>query len=118
MAKCDPIDPGLVVEDNARREGSLCSDYAHLGEQLSRRNIEIETITARVRALEIAVPTWGVGTGGTRFARFPGPGEPRSIYEKLDDCKVINRLVREGSGVRDRVARSTERRSYEKRNPV
>jgi L-rhamnose isomerase/sugar isomerase len=42
----------------------------------------------------VAVPSWGVGTGGTRFARFPGPGEPRSVHEKLDDCAVIQRLVR------------------------
>ena len=41
----------------------------------------------------VAVPSWGVGTGGTRFARFPGPGEPRDIFDKLDDCAVINQLT-------------------------
>ena len=41
----------------------------------------------------VAVPTWGVGTGGTRFARFPGPGEPRHIHDKLEDCGVINQLT-------------------------
>ena len=40
------------------------------------------------------MPTWGVGTGGTRFARFPGPGEPRHIFDKLDDCAVIQQLTR------------------------
>jgi L-rhamnose isomerase / sugar isomerase len=35
-----------------------------------------------------------VGTGGTRFGRFPGPGEPRSIFEKLADCAMIQKLVR------------------------
>ncbi|MFW8646199.1 L-rhamnose catabolism isomerase [Rhizobium beringeri] len=35
----------------------------------------------------------GVGTGGTRFARFPGTGEPRGIFDKLDDCAVINQLT-------------------------
>ena len=42
----------------------------------------------------VAVPTWGVGTGGTRFARFPGPGEPRNIFDKLEDCGVIHQLTR------------------------
>ena len=42
----------------------------------------------------MAVPSWGVGTGGTRFARFPGPGEPRDIFDKLDDCATIFKLVR------------------------
>ncbi|MCP3470625.1 L-rhamnose catabolism isomerase [Bradyrhizobium sp. CCGUVB1N3] len=36
----------------------------------------------------------GVGTGGTRFARFPGPGEPRNVFEKIDDCAVIQQLAR------------------------
>jgi L-rhamnose isomerase/sugar isomerase len=35
-----------------------------------------------------------VGTGGTRFARFPGPGEPRNLLDKLDDCAVIEQLGR------------------------
>ena len=39
---------------------------------------------------EVAVPSWGVGTGGTRFARFPGPGEPVDVFDKLDDCAVID----------------------------
>jgi L-rhamnose isomerase / sugar isomerase len=40
------------------------------------------------------VPSWGLGTGGTRFARFPGPGEPRDIFEKLEDCGTVFKLVR------------------------
>ena len=42
----------------------------------------------------MAIPSWGVGTGGTRFARFPGPAEPRNIFEKLEDCAVIHSLSR------------------------
>jgi L-rhamnose isomerase / sugar isomerase len=40
----------------------------------------------------VAIPSWGVGTGGTRFARFPGPGEPTNVFEKLEDCAVIHAL--------------------------
>ena len=36
----------------------------------------------------------GRGDGGTRFARFPGPGEPRNVFEKLEDCEVVFKLVR------------------------
>ncbi len=82
--------PGLEI---------LEEDYAHLGRQLGRRGIDVERLTERAMGFRVAVPSWGVGTGGTRFARFPGPGEPRSIYEKLDDCEVINRLVRVTPGI-------------------
>jgi L-rhamnose isomerase/sugar isomerase len=46
-----------------------------------------------VARFTVAVPSWGVGTGGTRFARFPGDGEPRGIFDKLDDCAVIHQLT-------------------------
>ncbi len=70
------------------------SDYLHLGEQLARRGIRIDEITHQAMQLELALPSWGVGTGGTRFARFPGPGEPRNVAEKLADCAVVQRLCR------------------------
>ncbi len=70
------------------------NDYEHLGEQLARRGVDIETITAKVAAFGVAIPSWGVGTGGTRFARFPGLGEPRDVHDKLQDCGVIHQLSR------------------------
>jgi L-rhamnose isomerase len=45
--------------------------------KLARRGVDIEAMVARAMAWSVAVPTWGVGTGGTRFARFPG-GESRA----------------------------------------
>ena len=54
---------------------------------------------ARATAFRVAIPSWGVGTGGTRFARFPGPGEPRTLLEKLDDCGVVQALVRVTPGI-------------------
>ena len=62
-------------------------------------NVDIEALTARAAAFRVAVPSWGVGTGGTRFARFPGPGEPRNIFEKLEDCEVVLKLVQSTPGV-------------------
>jgi L-rhamnose isomerase/sugar isomerase len=88
------LSESLIAEQNAGQDDRLEADYAYLSEQLQRRGIEIESITTRVRQFEVAVPSWGVGTGGTRFARFPGPAEPRNVFEKLEDCAVINKLVR------------------------
>src|SRR3970282_1658924 len=54
----------------------------------------IDKIPKAVANFAVAVPSWGVGTGGTRFARFPGVGEPRTISEKLVDCATIHQLTR------------------------
>ncbi len=89
-----PISAELVTEQNGIEAAALANDYSHLGEQLDRRGIDIDAITRKVAAFHVAIPSWGVGTGGTRFARFAGPGEPRGIFEKLDDCAVIQQLTR------------------------
>ena len=47
---------------------------------------------ARVAGFSVAVPSWGAGRGGTRFAKFPIAGEPTTIHEKLADCAVIHQL--------------------------
>ncbi|WP_151719050.1 L-rhamnose catabolism isomerase [Gemmobacter serpentinus] len=87
------IDTSLIEQENAAREANLRADYETLGAQLARRGVDIEAITARASAFGVAVPSWGTGTGGTRFARFPGEGEPRNIFDKLDDCGVIHKLT-------------------------
>lgn len=88
------ITHALIEEHNAAASKVLEVDYANLAGQLDRRGIDMESVTERAAALSVAVPSWGVGTGGTRFARFPGVAEPRSVFEKLEDCAVINALVR------------------------
>jgi L-rhamnose isomerase/sugar isomerase len=89
----------LLDEHNRESREVLDEDYAHLGRQLQRRGREIEQLTERAMAFRVAVPSWGVGTGGTRFARFPGPGEPRNVFEKIEDCETIQRLVRVTPGI-------------------
>jgi L-rhamnose isomerase/sugar isomerase len=99
MATNFEIDDALIAEQNSKAKPTVEEDYEHLAKQLRRRNVEIEDLTAKAEAFRVAVPSWGVGTGGTRFARFPGTGEPRGIYEKLEDCATICKLVRTTPGV-------------------
>ena len=87
------IDPSTIEAENASRAADLHVDYDTLGERLDRRGVNIDDIKNKVAAFSVAVPSWGVGTGGTRFARFPGKGEPRDIFDKIEDCAVIAQLT-------------------------
>ncbi|MBX5479444.1 MAG: sugar isomerase, partial [Pyrinomonas methylaliphatogenes] len=62
------IDDEFIAKQNRKLEAELETDYAHLGEVLRRRGIDIEEVTKRAQAFRVALPSWGVGTGGTRFA--------------------------------------------------
>jgi L-rhamnose isomerase/sugar isomerase len=88
------IGADFIAERNRVGEVALAEDYAALSRQLARRGVDAEAITRAVMAFSVAIPTWGVGTGGTRFARFPGLGEPRNIFDKIEDCATIHQLVR------------------------
>ena len=87
-----PITADFIERENVRHTTWLNADYETLGAQLQRRGVDIEEITSAVQGFRVAIPSWGVGTGGTRFARFPGIGEPRNVFEKLEDCSVIHAL--------------------------
>ncbi len=89
-----PISSDLIATDNAARSAALDDDYASLGRQLDRRGIDVEAVRAQVAQFSVALPSWGAGRGGTRFAKFPIAGEPTNIHEKLADCAVINQLGR------------------------
>lgn len=88
------IKSDVIAATNDRADVKLKADYRALGAHLDRRGIDIAKVQAKVAAYGVAVPSWGVGTGGTRFARFPGAGEPRDIFDKLDDCGVIQQLTK------------------------
>src|SRR5882724_5677315 len=94
MAPHFEIEDAFIAEQNEKEKAWIVEDFDHLARKLRRRNVDIENLVAKAQAFSVAIPSWGVGTGGTRFARFPGIGEPRDILEKLEDCGMILKLVR------------------------
>ncbi|HET8882794.1 MAG TPA: L-rhamnose catabolism isomerase [Solimonas sp.] len=94
MTRQLPLSHDLVETHNAQRIDALRDEYDSLGRVLRRRGIAIDAIKAKLATLELAQPSWGVGVGGTRFARFPIAGEPSGIDEKLEDCAVVQQLCR------------------------
>jgi L-rhamnose isomerase/sugar isomerase len=93
------LDAEHIAAENRKALAWLEEDYEHLGRQLARRGVDVEALTRRAVDFRVSVPSWGVGTGGTRFARFPGPGEPRNVFEKLEDCEVVLKLTRSTPGI-------------------
>lgn len=62
-------------------------------ELLATRSIDAERVIEAVRRFSVAAPSWALGTGGTRFGRFPGPGEPRTTEEKIDDVAALDAVT-------------------------
>jgi L-rhamnose isomerase/sugar isomerase len=86
------------IDSSAFRRDTIALQYherdlASLGERLARRSVRIDDAIDAVKNFEVALPTWALTTGGTRFGSFPGAGEPRNVFEKLDDAAVVHRLT-------------------------
>ena len=60
---------------------------------------DLDTVMQKLQAFNIAIPSWALGTGGTRFGRFSGGGEPRSLEEKIEDVGVIHALNRSSNSI-------------------
>ena len=82
------LDPNTLADYNQRQlEGHQ--------RRLSFWTQEIATAEPIIQKLidfQIAIPSWALGTGGTRFGRFPGGGEPRSLEEKIADVGLLHAL--------------------------
>jgi L-rhamnose isomerase / sugar isomerase len=94
MARKNPLPLERIETHNAKRIEALHEDFNALGRTLARRGIAIADIKKKVAAFSVAIPSWGLTTGGTRFGRFPIPGEPTNVFERVADCAVVQQLCR------------------------
>lgn len=86
------ISKDFVEKENKKHDDRLKKDYDALGGILDRAGQDINVLTDQAGKFTVAIPSWGLGTGGTRFARFPNESEPRDVYEKLVDAATVNDL--------------------------
>ena len=58
-----------------------------------------ESIVQKLIDFQIAIPSWALGTGGTRFGRFAGAGEPGSLEEKIEDIGLLHALNKSSGAI-------------------
>jgi len=58
-----------------------------------------DSLLQKLEAFNVAIPSWALGTGGTRFGRFSGGGEPRNLEEKIEDVGLIHALNRSSNSI-------------------
>jgi len=83
----------IINEVEKEWHGRHRADFDAAAERFERWGIDVEPVVAEVQRFSVAAPSWAVGTGGTRFGRFPAGGEPRGTEEKLDDVAALNAVT-------------------------
>jgi L-rhamnose isomerase/sugar isomerase len=93
------LSDAYIQQENDKRVDAVDEDFQSLARQLARRGVDADALVRKAIAFRVSVPSWGVGAGGTRFGRFGFPGEPRTVFEKLEDCEAVFKLVRVTPGI-------------------
>lgn len=60
---------------------------------------QLDDVMQKLMAFNVAIPSWALGTGGTRFGRFSGGGEPGNLEEKIEDVGVIHALNKSSNSI-------------------
>jgi len=79
--------------------GSLLAEHRRRLEFVKETVKEPEWVVRKLMEFEVAIPSWALGTGGTRFGRFSGGGDPRSLEEKMEDIALLHALNRSSGAI-------------------
>ncbi|GAA4395613.1 L-rhamnose catabolism isomerase [Nibrella viscosa] len=88
-----------IQEHNEKLADDHAFRWGYMQEWLHRKGLDAEQILQQIQAFQVAIPSWALGTGGTRFGRYPGGGEPRSLEEKIEDVGLLNALNRASGSI-------------------
>lgn len=88
-----------ISEHNHQQQAAHAFHFQYIGELLAQKGIDVQEIVDQIKAFQIAIPSWALGTGGTRFGRYPGGGEPRSLEEKIEDVGLLHQLNRSSNAI-------------------
>ncbi len=73
--------------------------FEQLSARLAEQGIDTPEIVRQLSGLQIAIPSWALGAGGTRFGRFSMGGEPGNLEQKIEDVALIHRLTQSAGAI-------------------
>lgn len=86
------LDKSLVEQHNEKQSALHHRKFSTLSAVLTDEGFSVDSILTKITDFQVAIPSWALGTGGTRFGRFAGGGEPRSLEEKIEDVGLLHAL--------------------------
>lgn len=88
-----------ISEHNKNARDAHESPFSFIGEELEKKGIDVDRLINQIAIFQVAIPSWALGAGGTRFGRFPIGGEPGSLEEKISDVGILHALNRSSGAI-------------------
>ena len=93
------IDHTRIAEFNDSKIKNHQEELFALANQLIRRGIDIDPIISTLAQYQVAIPSWALGAGGTRFGRFSIGGEPSNLDQKIEDIGILHALTQSAGAI-------------------
>ncbi|HJT72492.1 MAG TPA: TIM barrel protein [Chitinophaga sp.] len=89
------IEKFQIAEFNNARQAEHKRSFEYTAEKIPN----LSDILQKLQDFQVAIPSWALGTGGTRFGRFSGSGEPRNLEEKIADIGLLHALNKSSGAI-------------------
>ncbi|NNF32520.1 MAG: sugar isomerase [Saprospiraceae bacterium] len=93
------IDKNQIQDSNAAGLVEHADRFDFLANALTKKGYDVEAILQKLSDFQVAIPSWALGAGGTRFGRFGYKGEPSDLNQKIDDVGLIHALTQTAGAI-------------------
>jgi L-rhamnose isomerase/sugar isomerase len=93
------ISTDQIQELNQPQQVSHQQRFEFLQGQLQNKGIDTELVIQKLQQFQVAIPSWALGAGGTRFGRFSYGGEPATLEDKIRDVGIIHALTKSAGAI-------------------
>ena len=88
-----------ILDANSEHLSGHSAEFQALQHKLTNNGLPVEELIEQIQAFQVAIPSWALGAGGTRFGRFSIGGEPRNLEEKISDVGLIHALTQSAGSI-------------------
>ncbi len=88
-----------ISESNQSGLENHKDNFDFLANKLTKQGKDVNAIVSKLAEFQVAIPSWALGAGGTRFGRFSFYGEPSSLEQKIEDIGVLHSLTQTAGAV-------------------
>lgn len=88
-----------IENTNQQQVDTHLGQFAFLEGVLSKNGVNVDTLIKKIQDFQVAIPSWALGAGGTRFGRFSYGGEPATLQDKINDVGIIHSLTKSAGAI-------------------
>lgn len=93
------IEKNQIQDNNKQEMVSHKERFDFLSNTLCKNRLDVDHLVNKLAAFQVAIPSWALGAGGTRFGRFSYYGEPSNLEQKIEDIGILHALTQTAGAI-------------------